>query len=282
MRVTLPNATLDSMERTGGAQGWVDYQPMQRVDQPFVSTTAGVAVPDLLSVADAGAARQALAAARAVTLLDGRRTALWIAVRIATVGAVALWLHAVLADNDVYLPYYITGIAFFLAVGIAEDRFPVWWGARPALLGRSWPPRVGLFAAYVGTVYVVIQLGERSLADAIRVVVALGSVWALMPLLTRRRRRHPAADWPPGSEAFALLSVLDRAWWVEPQRLGTLTELPPVIRDQWLDTIRSRGWVTGGRERRWGSPSRVEITSAGREQLRAWRRRLGARGSSRV
>jgi hypothetical protein len=87
----------------------------------------------------------------------------------------------------------------------------------------------------------------------------------------------PPASWPPGSEAYALLSG---AASVESVTLGWLCQrvgMSPSVGAEWLTVMSRQGWLTGG-----GYPlgisrlpeERVIVTDAGRERLAQERARL--------
>ena len=87
----------------------------------------------------------------------------------------------------------------------------------------------------------------------------------------------PPAAWPPGSEAYALLSG---AASVESVALGWLCErvgMSPTVGAQWVTVLSRQGWLTGG-----GYPlgisrlpeEQVVATDAGRERLARERARL--------
>lgn len=89
----------------------------------------------------------------------------------------------------------------------------------------------------------------------------------------------PAADWPAGSEAYALLSGAASVESVAPTWLGERVGLPPAIGASWIDLLKREGWLTGGGHVLWSTrlPERhVVITHAGHEELEAERDRLGA------
>lgn len=91
----------------------------------------------------------------------------------------------------------------------------------------------------------------------------------------------PAASWPPGSEAFALLSTvaatdgIDRPWLLDRARL------PQRTGEQWLAALARSGWLRGGEPMLGGRLRQpVRITPLGQDRLGAERARLQALGGA--
>ena len=85
----------------------------------------------------------------------------------------------------------------------------------------------------------------------------------------------PAATWPAGSEAFALLSATAKSDGIDAPWLFDRAGLPEGVGSQWLAYLDLCGFLTGG-----GAPlgrwlrEPVKITDAGRTHLEAERERL--------
>ena len=110
----------------------------------------------------------------------------------------------------------------------------------------------------------------KSLAPTIRGRVAMR---------VRAFRRHAqvpeAATWPPGSEAFALLSTAARTSVITADWLRDRARLSPEIGERWLWALQGRGWIQVNHMpfRRQRS---VVVTRQGRAALKAERERLQA------
>lgn len=97
-----------------------------------------------------------------------------------------------------------------------------------------------------------------------------------------RVRREPAevpppAQWPAGSESFAVLVAAGGATSLAPSWAGERVGLTPDIGRQWVAALVREGWLRGGGHiLGWSRlPERhVELTDAGRERLDAELRRL--------
>lgn len=89
----------------------------------------------------------------------------------------------------------------------------------------------------------------------------------------------PPARWPPGSEAYAVLSAAAAATSVAPSWLRERVGLLSVVGGQWVHALTRQGWLTGGGNlfgiARWPE-LHVQISDAGRERLERERARLQA------
>ena len=100
-----------------------------------------------------------------------------------------------------------------------------------------------------------------------------------------RQLRHqssvvPApAQWPPGAEAYALLSAAATVQSIAPSWLCERVALPPDVGAQWVAELRWQGWLAGG-GRRLGLASlpelHLQVTPAGLAGLDAEWARLTA------
>src|ERR671910_3698301 len=98
-----------------------------------------------------------------------------------------------------------------------------------------------------------------------------------------RQLRHqpsvepPPAQWPPGAEAYALLSAAATVQSIAPSWLCERVALPPDAGAQWVAELRWEGWLAGGgRPLRPASPPELhlQVTPAGLAGLDAeWARR---------
>jgi hypothetical protein len=97
-------------------------------------------------------------------------------------------------------------------------------------------------------------------------------------------RHQPAfapapARWPPGAEAYALLSAAATVQSVAPSWLCERVALPPDVGAQWVAALRWQGWLAGG-GRRLGLASlpelHLQVTPLGLAGLEAERSRLTA------
>lgn len=127
--------------------------------------------------------------------------------------------------------------------------------------------------------------GDYLTARATRAIPAAGVVPRPGPARWRWHRTlrlqpsvaTPAADWPGGSEAYALLSGAGSVESVAPTWLGERVGLPPEVSALWIATLKREGWLTGGRHVvGWSRlpEMHVEITDAGRARLEEERTRL--------
>ncbi|HZB68716.1 MAG TPA: hypothetical protein VE503_15000, partial [Ornithinibacter sp.] len=100
-----------------------------------------------------------------------------------------------------------------------------------------------------------------------------------------RQLRHqpsvvpPPAQWPPGAEAYALLSAAATVQSIAPSWLCERVALPPDAGAQWVAELRWEGWLAGG-GRRLGLASlpelHLQVTPAGLAGLDAEWARLTA------
>jgi hypothetical protein len=138
----------------------------------------------------------------------------------------------------------------------------------------------------IGPAAVFLNLGSDYLTVRVtRAVPAAGVVAGEGTARWRRRRAlrqqpsvvPPVADWPPGSEAYALLSGAASVQSVAPTWLGARVGLPPEISALWIAALKREGWLTGGGHvLGWSRlPERhIEVTDAGRGRLATEAERL--------
>ena len=74
--------------------------------------------------------------------------------------------------------------------------------------------------------------------------------------------------WPPGAQAFALLSVLARVEAIAPDRLVGIAHLDAASGQEWLERLRAEWSVHGGGRRHpLVGDQLVGLTTSGRERL---------------
>lgn len=92
----------------------------------------------------------------------------------------------------------------------------------------------------------------------------------------------PGASWPPGSEAFALLSTASATDGIDGAWLLDRTALPAQVGARWLDALTGSGWLDGGRTLLGGRVRRPwRITDDGRDRLAEERARLQSLAAAR-
>ena len=263
-----------------GRVGAGDFPAMgPLVEQPRVDEAPPEPGKDyLVAVADPAGARAALDTAERLVLLDGWATAWQVVDRLAMAGFyVTLMVAAADADadrGDSTLAWWVVGLAavlFVLVSSVCSRRVGMSLSGRERLLD------VTAWGAVLAVVlwWSLVQPSSRGVA----VVPALLVVaFALAPVVRWRRaiRRATGVEgWPPGAQAFALLSVLARAGAVAPDRLVALAGLTPVNGDRWIGRLRAEQAVIGGRRRHWViGDERVRLTAPGHERLHRMREEL--------
>jgi hypothetical protein len=205
----------------------------------------------LTPVTSADAARAALRAEAATSVLD-------------PVGLRRLWVR----ELDLVVVAALVAAAVVATVQYTTNgRSPGWW----------------LILMPLGILWTLIA-GDLP-AAVCRALPAPGMVPPFGPARLRwyrQLRHHPAvvpapAHWPPGAEAYALLSAAATVQSVAPSWLCERVALPPDLGAQWVDALRWQGWLAGG-GRRLGlgrlPELHLHITAAGRERLEDERARF--------
>ena len=246
------------------------------VDEPQPARAPSEPGPDhLLGVSTPADARVALDAADRLVLLDGRATAWRVAERL----ALALFALAVMAATGTGDGSLI-GSWWLLGLGILPVLLLSVLSSRTAGMTTSLCPRwvdVLAWGVLVGVVFGWSQAEPATGWFGVLIVVAVLG-YALVPAVAwgiATRRAGGVQGWSPGSQAFALLSVLDCAGSVAPERLIALAGLTPGNGDRWVERLRSEQSVTGGRRRhRVLGDQHVRLTPPGHERLRRMRGEL--------
>lgn len=224
----------------------------------------------MLSVGSPAAARSALDAAESAVVVDGRTTAWNVLAALGNAGAFAAMIAILRRDDVPFFVAYLVFVALFVLSDICERASGV---QRHPARGRV----------------VVVALVVGLSAVAAMIVLDLPTSWflgflaacvlgaAVAPVLgwARSRGRGAPSAWAPGSEAFAILTLLDAAAAFTPVRLGARVGLDPQSTNWWIERLRAEHLLMGGRERRW--PLRrewVQITQTGRERLALMRAEL--------
>lgn len=234
------------------------------------------------------AARQALAAARAVRVFDGRATVWLLLTRAIEVAGLALAASVALWGVGLGRVGSGWALALGFAIVLLAGQSPLSHlaGAEP----QQWPTRwrVGLFLAAVALVLLSVWRGWPSTSLPVDPVVLVWVVvltgYLLSPIVRwaggrARARGAGLTPWPEGAEAYAVLSVLGCARWVHADRLAALAGMYPVRGDEWADACAKRGLVLTGRRRTLFARG-TEITPLGRRVLGEWTRELEARASA--
>lgn len=231
--------------------------------------------PDhLLAVIGARDARAALDAAARVVLADGRVTAWTVASRVGSGAVFLLLVTAVLRDRlfsgsafllvmFAFVPLILLEVLADRAVGFTPRR------------GRGWHSLAlpGAFAVFV-IAYLVLEPGVGWFIGVFAAAVVMHSAVPLVAWARSGRAGGPVA-WPAGSQAFALLAVLDLVEVIAPDRLVALAGLDPTPGRKWLERLESEQSLYGGRRRgRLRGDQRVGLTVAGRDRLHRMRAEL--------
>ncbi|MGL5864847.1 MAG: hypothetical protein ACRCYX_03095 [Dermatophilaceae bacterium] len=236
---------------------------------------ARLTYPEMFSLHDPVAAREALAAVDGAHLHD-RRTTAWLVLHRGLLGTAAM-LGAYRAEADVGGWWSLTAAA--LLVGLAE--LPASWRRR---LGSDYAPWrvVRSLPAIAATTLVAFVLGRFVIDDDafLRIFVALlVAGFVALPvarIVWRERQRVP--DLPPlplGSEALMIGGCLSGAKWAHPRRLGEVTGIRGRLLDTWLEWFRDSGLLTTG-ELWWVRSGTVQLTGLGRQEVAQWRAELEA------
>jgi hypothetical protein len=251
---------------------------------------AGEPGPDyLLLVATPHDARAALDAGERLVLPDGRGTAWLAADRLVTGAWYVVLLATALGQDTAGGDFPSARLLVLLALGVPVLLLDLACsravGLRPRQVRASWWARGAQGLAAGVAVFVLVNLGSSSVTWRGPVLAVGVLLYSSAPVVGWWRASHRGGgapvEWPPGSQAFALLSVLARVEGVTADRLLTLNGLPPVNGDRWLDRLRSEQALYGGRRRHWVvGDTLVGLTAPGRERLdrmRADLERLAAR-----
>jgi len=264
------------MDATADAGG---YRPMGPLVESTVQPLAAELSSDyLLLVTDPRGARTALDTADRLVLLDARATVWQVVERLAIGSIFMAWMAAATAaDADADFPirgwWLITFpfVAIVVVSAVCSRRVGMSLSGRERLLdGLAW--------AALAVAGLSWALAEPKTRGAVLVVVAFAVVFALIPVVRWQRATHRAKGvegWPPGAQAFALLSLLGRAGAVAPGRLIGLAGLSSDGGDRWLLRLRAEHSVFGGRRRHWVlGDERARITPLGQERLHRMRAEL--------
>lgn len=224
----------------------------------------------LISVTRAADARAALSAAETLVIVDGRATAWTVVAQLLYLGA---FIGMFVVVDPVSIPFEVTWLVFIgllvlsqlcLRAGGVQPRRP-----RARVIVAGLVVFLALSVAYIG-----FNLPRSWFLGLLAMCAAVSVVMPIVQWL-RSRRRSSLAGWGPGTEAFAILSLLDGAGAVTPDYLGSRAGLDQVTRDSWIDRLCAEHAIMGGEVRRrplgrgW-----VRITETGRERLASMRLEL--------
>ncbi|NYG07901.1 hypothetical protein BJ986_002388 [Phycicoccus badiiscoriae] len=215
--------------------------------QPFVHLTP-ISTPD--------AARYALAAEAETSVLDpaGMRR-LWVRDLSALVALVLAVLMAVLA---------VRGIAY----GESEDVLPI-----------LVPFMIVVNLANASSVFFPAALCRALPAPGVIPKLPAARWRWYRQLRQEPTTAAPSGAWPPGAEAYALLSGAASVHSVAASWLCERAGLPAVVGAAWIASLRGQGWLNGG-GRTLGLASlpetHLQVTPAGRAALQAERARITA------
>lgn len=169
--------------------------------------------------------------------------------------------------------YFILALAFLVGLLVGSVQY-----VRNDYRSPSW---------WLGLMFVGLVLNVSPILGCFlwRAVPGPGVVPRLGPARWRWYRRvrqdggsmPPVASWPPGAEAYAVLSGAASVQSVAPSWLCERVGLSPAVGAEWVRVLTSQGWLRGGGhflglERLPELP--VEVTIDGRERLDAERSRL--------
>ena len=272
---------MDVHDGLGGypAMGPIVDPPVRRVVEP---QAAEPGQDYLLTVAGPDDARAALHAADRLVLPDGRATAWLVADRLVS-GAWYVALLATALDQDTaggdfpstLLKVVLAAGVLVILVDLACTRAA---GVRPR---RQWESRWSWLGQVLGIAVVVFMLASQSFeVRALVVVLGAGVLgYAAVPVVrwlrASRRVGGPSTAWPPGAQAFALLSVLARVEAIAPDRLVGVTHLDAASGPEGLERLRAEGSVHGGGRRHpLVGDQLVGLTASGRERLDGMRAEL--------
>lgn len=225
---------------------------------------------ELLRVAGAADARAALDAAESLVLVDGRATAWMALAELTYIGAVlTLFGPLVPARLPTAVPYLAFGALLVLSLVCRRAGGVQVKPLSPRMVGAA----VAVFL--VAIVAMIVFTIPESWFPAFLGLCAAGVVLTAVVRWVRSRRRGRHPGWRPGTEAFAVLSMLEAAGALTPDRLGARAGLDPATSDRWIERLRSDHAIMGGHERRrplgrdW-----IRITDTGRERLARMRAEL--------
>ena len=112
---------------------------------------------------------------------------------------------------------------------------------------------------------------------------AVGATMAPIVRWFRSSRSDGRRAWGPGTEAFAILTMLDRAQAMTPTYLLARAGLEPMAGELWIERLRADHLLMGGQARRGPlGPAWVEITHTGRERLARMRLELERQAAAEV
>ena len=243
---------------------------------PVVEPQAAEPGPDyLLTVAGPDDARAALDASDRLVLPDGRATAWLAADRLVTGAWYFVFMATLLAQDTAGGDFPSLQLKLVLAAGVVVGLLDLGCsrmvGLRPRQTRES---RWSWFAQVLAVALVVILVVSLD-ADPLLVgaVLAVGVVgYAAVPVVrwlrASRRVRGEPVSWPPGAQAFALLSVLAGVEAIAPDRLVGIAHLDPASGQAWLERLRAEWSVHGGGRRHpLVGDQLVGLTASGRERL---------------
>ena len=232
---------------TTSGSGW-GYPPMATLEGAVPGWPDGRTLSSAATPEEAGAVLQAEAQTSVLDPRGLRR--LW-------------WREGVFVVAMVLLAAWVLGAVEFFRSG----ELPGWW-------------------LVITPLALLLNVGGDYLTTrSTRAIPAAGVVPRPGPARWRWRRAlgrvpsvaPPAADWPAGSEAYAVLSGAASVESVAPTWLGERVGLPPVVSALWIPALKQEGWLTGGGHvLGWSRlPERhVEVTDVGRERVDEELRRL--------
>ena len=178
-------------------------------------------------------------------------------------------------------PWLVAAVLTVLVVaGIGENHARHHWIWAIPLESRSAITRRRVILGAVGVAYaalsviVLVDVAPTALRSAyvvipgVVIVLGLGAIRAIGFL----RRPADSADppdpavWPPGAEAYALVSTLAKAQSMTPAWHESVTGQPGYLIASWVNTLEDDGLLAT--ERSWnGHIRRVAITPSGRDLL---------------
>ncbi|MGL5912093.1 MAG: hypothetical protein ACRCZP_18965, partial [Phycicoccus sp.] len=241
---------------------------------------------------------------RAVPLLrvgtpDDARAALDAACDVSVVHRVgARWQAAARAANHLLAVGFGAGVGAWVGPGPMPEWF-VLVGMASVLTGAVWLPSArtgrvengdptpkfprlvftGMLALFVAAAVVGWQLGTRPAVWWVAALLLIPIVPAVVSYRLALRHLNslirPPVVWPPGSEAFALLSCLVEAETILDSWLIECAGMPLGVGQAWIARLLEDGLVEHGGPRALGGRG-LRITADGRAVRSAWRRGLTA------
>lgn len=263
------------------------YPAMPPVPEPVLQGTGpqddrpGPVAPvrdHLLSVTSAADAGAALDASESLDVVESRAAAWTVLAQLLYIGAFITLFGAVGGiDVPVVVPYLGFLGLLLLSVGCTH------------VSGVQLKPPRGkvIVACLLVGVAAVIASVALDLADGwypgFLVACAVGAVasQAVKWIWSWRRGSHPG--WGPGTQAFAILTMLDGVRAVTPSYLVDRAGLDGATGDLWIERLRAEHLLMGGETRRrplgrdW-----IRITDTGRERLARMRLELERQAATEV